>query len=353
MDGRPHREGAGEVVRRAAPRPRTWTNCAKSGRCSTTRRARRAPGSRRRSRPSTRSSTSSGSGWLLDRRVYLIHVQMAGTVNREWKSELIERYRFQLEVQRLWSMVCTTTTVRAGLHPIPVQHTAGSTRTGRGGDEHPPRRVARSRRSFRRARHQPARDEELRSGRTSRTSSSKRRWFRNRPSATSGPTGAGSSSSNQGGAKCFRLHCKSLGGILALQEKITTQWKVLREPISAEVMEPEPVAAVIAPAAPVVVDAIPAEAVAAAIPAEAIKEERSSEPLPVTWLPRHAHPRFRNRPKRWPRSLPPRPRWRRAYRSFLRPLMPLLPPPSFYPHRAHPLRSRLRSPHGRNRTAVG
>ncbi len=37
-----------------------------------------------------------------DRRVYLLHVQMAAQVNRNIKEELVERYRFQLEVQRLF-----------------------------------------------------------------------------------------------------------------------------------------------------------------------------------------------------------------------------------------------------------
>lgn len=38
----------------------------------------------------------------LDRRVYLVHVQMAARVNSEWKEELVERYRFQMEVQRMY-----------------------------------------------------------------------------------------------------------------------------------------------------------------------------------------------------------------------------------------------------------
>jgi Zn-dependent protease with chaperone function len=37
-----------------------------------------------------------------DRRVYLVHVQMGQYVNREWADELVERYRFQMEIQRLY-----------------------------------------------------------------------------------------------------------------------------------------------------------------------------------------------------------------------------------------------------------
>src|SRR3954451_16922565 len=37
-----------------------------------------------------------------DRRVYLLHVQMAAAVGGEMKNELTERYQFQLEVQRFY-----------------------------------------------------------------------------------------------------------------------------------------------------------------------------------------------------------------------------------------------------------
>lgn len=38
----------------------------------------------------------------LDRRVYLVHVQMAAKVNGAWQEELVERYRFGMEVQRFY-----------------------------------------------------------------------------------------------------------------------------------------------------------------------------------------------------------------------------------------------------------
>lgn len=38
----------------------------------------------------------------LDRRVYLCHVQMASVVNKEWRDELVERYRFGLEIQKFY-----------------------------------------------------------------------------------------------------------------------------------------------------------------------------------------------------------------------------------------------------------
>jgi Zn-dependent protease with chaperone function len=37
-----------------------------------------------------------------DRRVYLLHVQLADKVKPAWKDELVERYRFQMEVQRIY-----------------------------------------------------------------------------------------------------------------------------------------------------------------------------------------------------------------------------------------------------------
>ena len=47
--------------------------------------------------------------------------------------------------------------------------------------------------------------------------------------------------------KCFRLHFKSVGGILALQEEIAAKWKRQREPVAAEVVEAEVVAAEVVP----------------------------------------------------------------------------------------------------------
>jgi Zn-dependent protease with chaperone function len=38
----------------------------------------------------------------LDRRVYLCYVQMAAKVNKEWRDELVERYRFGLEIQKFY-----------------------------------------------------------------------------------------------------------------------------------------------------------------------------------------------------------------------------------------------------------
>jgi Zn-dependent protease with chaperone function len=38
----------------------------------------------------------------LDRRVYLCHVQMAAAVNPDWRDELVERYRFGLEIQKFY-----------------------------------------------------------------------------------------------------------------------------------------------------------------------------------------------------------------------------------------------------------
>jgi hypothetical protein len=37
--------------------------------------------------------------------------------------------------------------------------------------------------------------------------------------------------------RCYRLHFKSVGGILALQEKIAAAWLATREPVTAEVVE--------------------------------------------------------------------------------------------------------------------
>jgi hypothetical protein len=48
-------------------------------------------------------------------------------------------------------------------------------------------------------------------------------------------------------SRCFRLHWKSVGGILALQEKIAEEWKKQRAPIEAELVEIVPAEVVASP----------------------------------------------------------------------------------------------------------
>jgi hypothetical protein len=88
-------------------------------------------------------------------------------------------------------------------------------------------------------------------------------------------------------SKCFRLHFKSVGGILALQEKIAAAWKEARAPVPAEIVEPEALLAAEAIPAEVVVegfvDEVPVQEVVLAaevVPAE-IAVESFVEALPI------------------------------------------------------------------------
>ena len=87
--------------------------------------------------------------------------------------------------------------------------------------------------------------------------------------------------------KCFRLHFKSVGGILALQERIASAWKEAHAPVCAEIVDPETILAAEAIPAEVVVegfvDELPAEEVVIAaevVPAE-VAVESFVEALPV------------------------------------------------------------------------
>ena len=82
--------------------------------------------------------------------------------------------------------------------------------------------------------------------------------------------------------RCFRLHFKSVGGILALQEKIAAAWVEARAPICAEVIEPESILSAEVIPAEVVVEGLVDEPVIAAevIPAE-VAVESFVEALPL------------------------------------------------------------------------
>jgi hypothetical protein len=88
-------------------------------------------------------------------------------------------------------------------------------------------------------------------------------------------------------SKCFRLHFKSVGGILALQERIAAAWKESRAPVPAEIVEPDSLLAAEAIPAEVVVegfvDELPAQEVVLAaevVPAE-VAVESFVEALPI------------------------------------------------------------------------
>jgi Zn-dependent protease with chaperone function len=211
--------------------------------------------------------------WLrsLDRRVYLIHVQMAGTVSADSKDELIERYRFQLEVQRLYSIsryhqerALAFARLLFSLPPDRIHPELGT------------EVMSILREAWRALKKiiQTAREINLPAMKNFEEGESLADFILEGKMVPEPPLSYVKLDWCQKlvdqlaavRAKCFRLHCKSLGGILGLQEKVTTQWKALREPVAAEVFEPEPVAAEV-------------------IPADVVAEEPPVEPLPVPAVP--------------------------------------------------------------------
>ncbi len=82
--------------------------------------------------------------------------------------------------------------------------------------------------------------------------------------------------------RCFRLHFKSLGGILAMQEKIAAAWTAARAPVAAEVVEV--VAAEVVSAEVIEAEVIPADVAVEpfidAIPVEEVSEAPAI-PTPV------------------------------------------------------------------------
>jgi Zn-dependent protease with chaperone function len=229
--------------------------------------------------------------WLrsLDRRVYLIHVQMAGTVNTEWKNELVERYRFQLEVQRLYS-VSRYNQERAfafarllfSLPPDRIHPELGT------------EVMSILREAWRALKKiiQDAREINLPAMKNFEEGENLADFILEGKMVPEPPLSYVKLDWCQKlvdqlaavRSKCFRLHCKSLGGILALQEKVGDQWKKLREPVSAEVLDAEPVAAEVVPAEPVAAELVAAEAVPAEVVAEEIATEVIAEELPAEVL---------------------------------------------------------------------
>ena len=61
--------------------------------------------------------------------------------------------------------------------------------------------------------------------------------------------------------RCFRLHFKSVGGVLATQEKIAAAWLAERKPMEAEVIPAEAIEAEVIPSEAIEAEIIPVEIV--------------------------------------------------------------------------------------------
>ncbi|MBA4063482.1 MAG: hypothetical protein C0501_07170 [Isosphaera sp.] len=211
-----------------------------------------------------------------DRRVYLLHVQLAAAVDPGLRDELVERYRFQFEVQRLYH--------EARRHQ---ERALDHARRLFASPEVDPEFVADAMQVFREARRalkkilQDAKETNLPAMKNFAEgerladfilpgklvpelplSYVKGAWCQKLVDQLSGVRN-----------RCSRLHFKSLGGILALQEKAAAAWVAARTPVAAEAFDF---------AAPDTADAVEAEVLdAEAVPAATSVDEVRVERLYV------------------------------------------------------------------------
>ncbi|MDB5305806.1 MAG: hypothetical protein JWO38_8 [Gemmataceae bacterium] len=192
----------------------------------------------------------------LDRRVYLCHVQMAAGVNPGWRDELVERYRFGLEVQRFY-MESEHHAEKAFFFTRVLFHL-----------ENPhPELVAEVMQILRQAWRalktivQDARDINMPAMKNFEEGERLADFILEGKMVPEPPLTYVKSAwalklvDQLRGVRrrCGRLHWKSVGGILALQEKIAAAWQEKRAPIEAAVVVEAveaPVAAGIHPAGP-------------------------------------------------------------------------------------------------------
>ena len=228
-----------------------------------------------------------------DRRVYLLHIQMAAQVDKETRAELVERYRFQLEVQRFYFEARQAYSKADAYFSTYIAAAQGKIQVSSdfGGEV-----MQVLRESWKTLKNiiKDAREINLPAMKNFEEGDNladfilegkmvpepplsyvKGVWINKLMTQLQGVR-----------LKCFRLHFKSVGGILRLHEAVSDKWKALREPVAAEVLEDEPVAAEVIEDEPIAAEVIPAEVLAEelpaeVIPAEVIPAEVIAEPLPA------------------------------------------------------------------------
>ena len=238
-----------------------------------------------------------------DRRVYLLHVQMAAQVDSDMKSELIERYRFQIEVQRFYQearhnfnkaddYINAYHAAAAGKIEVPNDFGAEVISVLRAAWK-----VLKNIIKDAREINLPAMNNFEEGARLGDfilegkmvpeppLSELKGAWVHKLMTQLQGVKN-----------RCFRLHFKSLGGILSMQEQIATKWLAARAPVATEVLEAEVVETgeVIDAAEVIEGEILPAEIVAEVIDGEVIAEvevfDAVVEPLPLDALPEEPAP---------------------------------------------------------------
>ncbi|QJW97490.1 M48 family metallopeptidase [Frigoriglobus tundricola] len=192
-----------------------------------------------------------------DRRVYLVHVQMAARVDPALRDELVERYRFQLEVQRFFFTARDAHSKAEMYFQTMVAAVQGKIQVNRDffGEF-----MQALRESWKALKFiiRDAREINLPAMKNFEEGDNlaafilvgkmvpepplsyfKGVWLDKLMNQLQGVQ-----------QKCARLHFKSLGGILQLQETIAARWRAQREPVAAEVLDEAPVPAEVVPAAP-------------------------------------------------------------------------------------------------------
>ncbi|MBP3960509.1 hypothetical protein J8F10_35235 [Gemmata sp. G18] len=210
-----------------------------------------------------------------DRRVYLLHVQMANRVDKKLREELVERYRLQLEVQRFYQKV------RAAFTKADA-YLAAHAKNERDEIDLGPEfvddvvRVLRDSWKALKGIVKEARETDLPALTYFEECADLGDFILEDklvaeppPDYAKGWTGKFMNQLQSARQKCSRLHIKSVSGILRLQERIVAKWKAAREPIPAEVVEAEVIEAEVIDAEVIEAEVIEAEVIdAEVIPSE-------------------------------------------------------------------------------------
>lgn len=226
----------------------------------------------------------------LDRRSYLAHLQAASAVRPAWRTELADRYRFQQEVQRMFR--------EARFHQE-KSHAFATYLFNIPSEQAHPELVGEVMQVLREARRalkkvvQDAREVNLPAMRNFEEGERLADFILEDKLVAELPETYVKgvwvqkllTQLNKVKQRCRRLHFKSLGGILALQEQIAAGWRERRAPVEAVVLdEPLPEPGGLRPplakaAAPVVLEAEPVDVVETAEVIETA--EVVDEPPPV------------------------------------------------------------------------
>lgn len=226
----------------------------------------------------------------LDRRVYLCHVQMAAVVNKDWRDELVERYRFGMEIQRFY-MQSQEHAEKAFFFTRVMLELDGPAH---------PDLIAEFMQVLRKAWKtlknivQDAREINMPAMKNFEEGERLADFILDKKMAPEPPMHIANvrvawvqklvDQLRDVRRRCGRLHWKSVGGILAMQEKIAAAWQERRAPIEATIVA-EPRDAVPAE----VLDAEPLEAevlhAAEIVEAEAIEDPPRPVISPAPFIP--------------------------------------------------------------------